>query len=303
MLKQQKMIEEESRGEQCLREYSGSEVWESAVKAGSENNEGLESEEDTITLTNYVLIDIPLCKVMKRDPDVEDFVNNSKDDERFSKHRRIEQPIIIGGIDRGGPFYTDGVIDGGNRVAQAVLGNKETMIKAYVPVNSIFTKEYHQMQATETRLEPIKVERFENDSNKEGYFFAPEEQGYSGYGKDRVGMTISTSAKIITIESSAAYVRDNNLDQIDDKDLIEKLGTDSWTEAEYNMNTEFLIKASIKDIGEYTRMYYRQIQGLVRRHILEMNKGIDVIEFLAEDDVNPHQYWVLNKEVLQPDHY
>ena len=133
--------------EQQINIISGEYVWASALKAGSEHNDGLEYYENEIKSKNYYLLSIPIYKILDEDTNVKhgvevEMIPYAKNGGEFSYKREIKQPIIIGKVNRGGgggPTFINGVIDGSNRVCQAfVNGQKEIM--AYVPVDSIFVK-------------------------------------------------------------------------------------------------------------------------------------------------------------------
>lgn len=127
--------EQEVKGEEVVK---GNDVWESANKAGSEHNDALETYEKQIRKTDYKLVDVPVSTVIKNDGDVKSMLEKDVDFTagEFSKKRKITQPIIIGEVNRGGDNFKMGVVDGGNRIAQAVANGDQT-IQAYVPVDLV----------------------------------------------------------------------------------------------------------------------------------------------------------------------
>lgn len=114
-------------------EIKGDDVWESSKKAGSENNNELSRHEEQIRSTRYAKIKIPIDKLLYIDQDLMDFVAQSKI--AGAENRAITQPIIIGDVSRGYPLKNDCVLDGFNRVVQAII-NGDKQIDAYVPTNS-----------------------------------------------------------------------------------------------------------------------------------------------------------------------
>jgi hypothetical protein len=131
-----KVQDEVKKGEEKVAsdtEIKGDDVWESSKKAGSENNNELSRHEDQIKSTSYAKIKIPLDDLVKNDQDLRDFVIAGMGEEQIK--RPINQPIIIGNVSREYPLKNDCVLDGFNRVLQAVINNDKE-IEAYVPNNS-----------------------------------------------------------------------------------------------------------------------------------------------------------------------
>jgi hypothetical protein len=115
--------------------FTGQEVWQSAMQAGSENNEALNDLEDTIKSNSYTVKKISISQLCDNDVDLKNYINNEKPEKL--KYRPIVQPVIIGNISRGGPIIKNTVIDGFHRILQAIH-NGDTDIIAYVPVKKEF---------------------------------------------------------------------------------------------------------------------------------------------------------------------
>ena len=143
----------------------------------------------------------------------------------------------------------------------------------------------------------VEVERFENDGRL-GEYYAPKGEGYEGYGKNKKVSVISKDANVVELDNSERYLKSKG-DKIADELVAKKLGTNSWSEAFEKMNTEDLSNAEITDIEKYTKVLYREAQLAVKDFVLKENPKADVIKFKMEDEVNPTQYWVLNKNVLK----
>lgn len=149
--------------------------------------------------------------------------------------------------------------------------------------------------------EGVIIERFE-DAGRLGEYYAPKGEGYEGYGKNKVEAKINPNAKITEVGSSEQFIKQNNLDKITDARLIRDFGTDSWTEAFRFMHNEDYAfadhPAKIKDAVEYTKKVYREAQKLVKSEILKSTPDTDIIKFNFEDEVNPTQYLIINKEAI-----
>ena len=111
----------------------GEQVWASCSKAGSENNDELSRHEEQIKSNSYTKIKIPLADLLNNDKDLGDFVEKSRVTGMVK--RPITQPIIIGNVSRGYPIKNDCVLDGFNRVLQALINNDKE-IEAYAPTHS-----------------------------------------------------------------------------------------------------------------------------------------------------------------------
>jgi hypothetical protein len=129
---------------------SGAEVWAACSKAGSENNNELSRHEEQIKSTIYSKIKIPPADLLHNDQDLRDFVEKSRIAGMVK--RPITQPIIIGNVSRGYPLKNDCVLDGFNRVVQAIV-NGDKQILAYVPTNSKY-------------LENVRSEKLGEDQQK-----------------------------------------------------------------------------------------------------------------------------------------
>jgi GNAT superfamily N-acetyltransferase len=115
------------------REFTGQEVWDIALKGGSEHNDTLEYLEQDIISKDYFLKDISVNEILTEDIDVMEFVNEMKNNtSSIVSIREIHQPIVIGHNPYSGK---NSVIDGSNRVLQAINNGQET-IKGFVPVDS-----------------------------------------------------------------------------------------------------------------------------------------------------------------------
>ena len=146
-------------------------------------------------------------------------------------------------------------------------------------------------------LKDVEVERFENEGRL-GEYYAPKGEGYEGYGKNKKTSIISKDANVVELDNSERYLKSKG-DKIADESIAKKLGTNRWSEAFEKMNTEDLTNAEITDIEKYTKVLYREAQLAVKDFVLKENPKVDVIKFKMEDEVNPTQYWVLNKNVLK----
>ena len=142
----------------------------------------------------------------------------------------------------------------------------------------------------------IVVERYENNGRL-GEYYAPFGEGYGGYGKNKVTASIKKDAVIVDVYSSESYLKLND-NEIQNKTLVKKLGTNKWSDAFRKMNEEDYGNAEITDVEEYTKTLYREAQIKIKELVLLDNKNADVIRFKNEDEVNPTQYLILNKKVL-----
>jgi hypothetical protein len=114
-----------------MKVYTGKEVFEKALLHGSENNEELNELSEIIKSKSYELVELNIQQQIERDVDLAEFVENNT--EYLSKIRKVNNPIILGSISRGGPQIDNVVIDGFHRFTQAFY-NKEKSIMAYVPI-------------------------------------------------------------------------------------------------------------------------------------------------------------------------
>ena len=137
----------------------------------------------------------------------------------------------------------------------------------------------------------IEVERYTR-SGRYGEFFAPKGEGYNGYGNIHVVRYIPKNSKILVVNSSEDFLIKNKIElPLEIKNVIYK---DTWKDAFDSMYSEDIDSRVNIPIDKYTEFIYRNAQ----LQVLKYSKGYDVIKFLYEDEVNPTQYWVLNKEIL-----
>jgi len=137
----------------------------------------------------------------------------------------------------------------------------------------------------------IEVERYTR-SGRYGEFFAPKGEGYDGYGNIHVVRYIPKNSKILVVNSSEDFLVKNNIElPLEIKNIIYK---DTWKDVFDSMYNEDIDSRVNMSIHKYVEFIYRNAQ----LQVLKYNKGYDVIKFLYEDEVNPTQYWVLNKEIL-----
>ncbi len=152
-------VESTAKALEGVKGKSGKDVYLEAQKAGSENNdfdENMSEYQNQIEQNEYLLLNIPIEKLVENDPDLKEYIDAGIDES--SPKRSIKQPIIIGNAERGS-FNTikDGVIDGFHRVEQSII-NGEKFVKAYVPKNSkLISEAYHKAKADRSNPELVKA--------------------------------------------------------------------------------------------------------------------------------------------------
>ena len=110
------------------KQYQGSDVYKILKKLGNENHDDdpLDYEKRSIESNSYIVVDIPISKILQSDVDakffIKDEMTNFKDD--YTK-RTVKSPILI---DKN--FH---LVDGYHRLAQTIFNGKKK-IQSFVPI-------------------------------------------------------------------------------------------------------------------------------------------------------------------------
>ena len=111
-----------------MKPIQGKDVFSYLKKLGNENHDDdpLSDEKRNIESNTYIIIDVPINKILKSDMDAKYFVGdemkNFKDD--YTK-RTVKHPIIIDKDFR--------LVDGYHRLAQQVFNGKKK-VQSFVPI-------------------------------------------------------------------------------------------------------------------------------------------------------------------------
>lgn len=142
--------------------------------------------------------------------------------------------------------------------------------------------------------EQIKVERFSsipNDFNgsSESVFYTPQGEGNSDFGQHKTTATISDKAKLYKYSNSYEYAINFNLMDIP-YDSVKKLtGLNTLREVEHAY-----------DEGKFNNpnKFYWTFQQIAKEHLQDKYDGI---MWASEDESNPVQYQIWNKEMILQD--
>ncbi len=110
------------------KQYKGYEVYTILKRSGNENHDDdpLEYSKRDIESNDYVVLDIPINKILKSDMDAKYFVGSEmKDFKDDYEKRQVKIPIIIDRDFR--------LVDGYHRLSQQVFNKKKT-IQTFVPI-------------------------------------------------------------------------------------------------------------------------------------------------------------------------
>lgn len=140
----------------------------------------------------------------------------------------------------------------------------------------------------------IKIYRAGTDIGQleSGTFFSPSKQDADNYGEAKE-YTIDKTANIYEGKSSQDYAKENNLLDIKDNLLKEKLGVDNLREIE-NIYNEWITPSYL---DKNPNLYFFAHQYMTMKDL--KNKGYDGAYWKWEDDLTPQQYQIWNNKIFK----
>lgn len=133
-----------------------------------------------------------------------------------------------------------------------------------------------------------------------GVFACPLEEEALDFGPNFVYISISKSAKIITIGSTYEVIDDKNMLDVESEYLKDKYskienfyGSGSLVKNIPKITTLRELSEKSSELYDPDQVYY-EFQRVAIKLLIEEHGNFDVLEMLDEDELTPHQYIILS---------